>query len=78
MVDAERFGLTEEEQMLQDMVRRLAKEKIAAGAEERDKIGEFPWDMLELMRENGLMGVDFPGEYGGMAAGLLAHCIVVE
>ena len=78
MVDAERFGLTEEEQMLQDMVRRLAKEKIAAGAEERDKVGEFPRDMLELMRENGLMGVDFPEEYGGMAAGLLAHCIVVE
>jgi alkylation response protein AidB-like acyl-CoA dehydrogenase len=78
MVDTERFGRTEEEQMLQDMVRRLAKEKIAAGAEERDKVGEFPWDMLELMRENGLMGVDFPEEYGGMAAGLLAHCIVVE
>lgn len=74
----DRFGLTEEEQMLQDMCRRLAKEKIAPGAEERDKKGEYPWDMLELMRENGLMGIDFPSEYDGMAAGLLAHCIAVE
>jgi len=74
----ERFGFTEEEQMLQDMVRRLAKEKVAAGAEERDKVGEYPCDMLELMRENGLMGVDFPAEYDGMDAGMLAHCIVVE
>ncbi len=74
----ERFGLTEEEQMLRDMVRRLAKEKIAAGAEERDKVGEYPFDMLELMKENGLMGVDFPEQYDGMEAGLLAHCIVVE
>lgn len=74
----ERFALTEEEQMLQDMVRRLAKEKVAPGAEERDKHGEYPYDMLELMKENGLMGVDFPAEYDGMDAGMIAHCIVVE
>ena len=30
------------------------------------------------MRENGLMGVDFPKVYGGMAAGMISHCIVVE
>ena len=76
--DSDRFGLTEEEQMLQDMVRRLAREKVASGAEDRDSKGEFSWDMLELMRENGLMGVDFPAEYGGMAAGMIAHSIVVE
>jgi alkylation response protein AidB-like acyl-CoA dehydrogenase len=78
MEEVERFGLTEEEQMLQDMVRRLAKEKVAPAAEERDKKGEYPYDMLELMKENGLMGVDFPEAYGGMEAGMLAHCIVVE
>ncbi len=78
MEEMERFGLTEEEQMLQDMVRRLAKEKVAPAAEERDKKGEYPYDMLELMKENGLMGVDFPEAYGGMEAGMLAHCIVVE
>ncbi|MGC8658423.1 MAG: acyl-CoA dehydrogenase family protein [Desulfomonilaceae bacterium] len=78
MEEMDRFGLTEEEQMLQDMVRRLAREKVAPTAEERDKKGEYPYDMLELLRENGLMGVDFPEAYGGMEAGMLAHCIVVE
>jgi alkylation response protein AidB-like acyl-CoA dehydrogenase len=78
MEKIDRFGLTEEEQMLQDMVRRLAKEKVAPGAEERDKAGEYPWDMLELMRENGLMGIDFPEAYGGMAAGMVAHAVAVE
>ncbi|MBI4962069.1 MAG: acyl-CoA dehydrogenase family protein [Desulfomonile tiedjei] len=78
MEEMERFGLTEEEKMLQDMVRRLAKEKVAEGAEVRDKKGEYPYDMLELMKENGLMGVDFPEAYGGMAAGMIAHCVVVE
>ena len=76
--DLDRFGLTEEEQMLQDMVRRLAREKVTSAAEERDRKGEFSWEMLELMRENGLMGVDFPAEYGGMAAGMISHAIVVE
>ena len=37
MEEMERFGLTEEEKMLQDMVRRLAREKVAPGAEEREK-----------------------------------------
>jgi alkylation response protein AidB-like acyl-CoA dehydrogenase len=78
MEEMVRFGLTEEEQMLQDMCRRLAKEKIAPGAEERDKKGEYPYDMLELMKENGLMGIDFPEEYDGMEAGMIAHCVAVE
>ncbi len=78
MPKTERFALTEEEQMLQDMVRRLTREKVTPGAEARDKKGEYPWDMLELMRENGLMGIDFPEEYDGMAAGMLSHCLAVE
>ena len=78
MEETERFGLTEEEQMLQDMCRRLAKEKVAPGAEERDQKGEYAYDMLELMKENGLMGIDFPEEYDGMGAGMIAHCIAVE
>jgi len=77
-VEMERFGLTEEEQMLQDMVRRLAKEKVAPGAEKRDKSGEYPWDMMKIMRENGLLGIDFPAAYDGMEAGVLAQCIAVE
>jgi alkylation response protein AidB-like acyl-CoA dehydrogenase len=78
MEEMERFGLTDEEKMLQDMVRRLAKEKVAPGAEERDHKGEYPYDMLELMKENGLMGIDFPAAYDGMAAGMIAHCVAVE
>ncbi|MFH1115143.1 MAG: acyl-CoA dehydrogenase family protein [Pseudomonadota bacterium] len=78
MEETERFGLTEEERMLQETCRRLAKEKIAPGAEERDKKGEYSYEMLELMKENGLMGIDFPEEYDGMEAGMIAHCVAVE
>ncbi len=72
------YELTEEQMMLRDMVRRLAKEKVAPGAAERDEKEEFHWDMVEILRENELLGVDFPAEYGGSGAGTLAFVIVVE
>ncbi|MBT8406522.1 MAG: acyl-CoA dehydrogenase family protein [Deltaproteobacteria bacterium] len=72
------YELTEEQRMLQDMVNRLAREKVEPGAAQRDEEGEFAWDMVELMRENGLYGIDFPEAYGGSGAGMLALAITVE
>jgi alkylation response protein AidB-like acyl-CoA dehydrogenase len=72
------YQLTEEQRMLQDMVRRLAREKVEPGAAKRDAEGEFAWDMVDLMRENGLYGIDFSEAYGGSGAGMLALAIVVE
>jgi alkylation response protein AidB-like acyl-CoA dehydrogenase len=59
-------------------VARIAKEQIAPGAERRDQEAEFPWDMVEILRENALFGADFPEAYGGSEMGLLALCLVVE
>lgn len=72
------YELTEEQILLQNMVRRLAKEKVAPGAGKRDEDGKFDWEMVELMRENGLYGIDFPEAYGGSDAGMLALVITVE
>ena len=72
------YELTEEQRMLQDMVRRLAKEKVEPGAAQRDAEGQFAWEMVDLMRENGLYGIDFPEAYGGSGAGMLALAIAVE
>lgn len=72
------YDLTEEQILLQNMVRRLAKEKVAPGAGKRDEDAKFDWEMVELMRENGLYGIDFPEAYGGSGAGLLALAITVE
>jgi alkylation response protein AidB-like acyl-CoA dehydrogenase len=72
------YGLTEEQLMVKDMVSRLAKEKIAPGAAERDEKAEFSWKMVEILRENGLFAADFPREYGGEEMGLLAACLAVE
>ena len=72
------YKLTEEQEMLRGMVRRLAKEKVGPTAAERDEKAEFHWDIVKILRENELMGVDFPAEYGGGGAGTLAFIIVVE
>jgi alkylation response protein AidB-like acyl-CoA dehydrogenase len=72
------YDLTEEQRILQNMVRRLAKEKVAPGAGQRDEDGKFDWSMVELMKENGLYGIDFPEAYGGSEAGILALAIAVE
>ncbi|MFI5331555.1 MAG: acyl-CoA dehydrogenase family protein, partial [Desulfobaccales bacterium] len=72
------YDLTEEQRMLQDMVRRLAKEQVEPGAAKRDIEGKFDWEMVDLLRENGLIGVDFPEAYEGTGAGMLALAITVE
>ncbi len=72
------YDLTEEQVLLQNMVRRLAREKVAPGAGKRDEEGEFAWDMVDLLRENGLYGIDFPEAYGGSDAGMMALAIAIE
>jgi alkylation response protein AidB-like acyl-CoA dehydrogenase len=72
------YALTEEQNLLREMVRKLAKEKVEPGAAARDQKGEFSWEMVDLLRANGLMGVDFPEEFGGSGAGLLSLIIVTE
>jgi alkylation response protein AidB-like acyl-CoA dehydrogenase len=72
------YDLTEEQRMLRDMVRRLAQERIAPGAAERDRSGKFPWEVVEALKENGVMGCDFKEAHGGAEMGVLAFCLAVE
>ncbi len=72
------YGLTEDQILLKETVARIAKDKIAPGAQERDESEEFPWDMVQILRENGFFGVDFPERYGGSEMGLLSMCLVIE
>src|SRR3712207_7705605 len=45
-----RSVLNAEQQALRDAVRELADDKIAPRAAEIDRSGEFPWDVVELLR----------------------------
>ncbi len=72
------YDLTEEQLAIRQIVRRIAREKVAPRAAEIDETGEYPWDILEVFRKNDLMGIGIPEEYGGAGLGMLTLCIVIE
>lgn len=71
------FGFTEEQLMIQDVARRIAQEKIAPSAEGFDKSGEFPLENIQLLGENGLMGIEVPTEYGGAGMDPVAYVLAM-
>lgn len=69
---------TEEQNMIQSMVRKLAKEKIEPRAAEIDETDDFPMDFVELYKENKLFKAVLPEKYGGINANTTTMCIIVE
>ena len=70
--------LSDDGRMLVEAVRTLARERIAPRAAEVDHTAEFPWDAVELLRENDVFALAFPEEYGGTGTGMLTHLQAVE
>lgn len=70
--------LTEQQEMIQKVARSIAKDRIEPRAMEVDKTGEFPWDNISVMAENGLFGAHVPEEYGGVGSDMISHVAVVE
>src|SRR5262249_13913867 len=70
--------LSDEQRELRDLVRQLARERIAPRAAEIDASHEFPWDIVELFRENDIFGLFFAEEYGGLGTGALLSLIAIE
>ena len=71
------FKLTEEQLMIQSMVRDLARSKFAPKAMERDKTKEFPAENLKQLAELGLMGMMVPPEYGGSGADTVSYVLAL-
>jgi alkylation response protein AidB-like acyl-CoA dehydrogenase len=70
--------LTDEQREIRDAVRALARKRIAPRAAEIDKSAEFPWDVVELYRENDVFGILFDEEYGGIGASALLTLVAIE
>ena len=70
--------LTAEQREVRELVRTLARERIAPRAAEIDRTAEFPWDVVELYRENGLFGLLVDEAHGGVGASALLTCVAVE
>jgi alkylation response protein AidB-like acyl-CoA dehydrogenase len=70
--------LTEEQRELRELVRSLARERIAPRAAEIDESHEFPWDVVELFREHELFGLFFDEQWGGIGTGTLLALVAIE
>jgi alkylation response protein AidB-like acyl-CoA dehydrogenase len=71
------FSFTEEQLMIQDVARRIAQEKIAPGAEHFDRTGEFPLENIQLLGQNGLMGIEVPEQYGGSGMDPISYVLAM-
>jgi glutaryl-CoA dehydrogenase (non-decarboxylating) len=73
------FTFSEELQMLRDMARDFAAEKIAPFADEWDEKHYLPYEeVMKPMGELGFFGTVIPEEYGGNEMGWLAAMILTE
>jgi alkylation response protein AidB-like acyl-CoA dehydrogenase len=70
--------LTDEQREIRDLIRTLARERIAPRAAEIDESAEFPWDMVELFREHEILGLPFEERYGGTGTGTLMVLVAIE
>ncbi|KAL8946945.1 MAG: hypothetical protein Q9222_006729, partial [Ikaeria aurantiellina] len=67
--------LTELRERVQDFTRREIPEELAA---KTDRDNEFPSQMWKKFGEAGFLGITANEDYGGLAMGYQAHCIVME
>jgi alkylation response protein AidB-like acyl-CoA dehydrogenase len=70
--------LTDDQREIRDLVRAIARERIAPRAAEIDESHEFPWDVVELFREHDLFGLCFDEEWGGTGTGTLLALVAIE
>ena len=72
------FQLSEEHEMIRNMVRDFAENEVAPTAASRDEEERFDRNIFNKMAELGLTGIPWPEEYGGIGSDYLAYCIAVE
>ncbi|UMZ74614.1 acyl-CoA dehydrogenase [Natranaerofaba carboxydovora] len=72
------FNLTDEQRMMQKLVKDFADKEVAPGAAERDEKEEFDRGLFDQMAEIGLTGIPWPEQYGGAEADYISYAIAVE
>src|SRR6266498_4167286 len=72
------LDLTEEQQLVRRTVREFALERVAPAAEELDREGRFPYELVAELAELGVMGMTIPEECGGAGADTVSYAIAVE
>lgn len=72
------FELTEEQKLIKETARRIAKDVVAPRAKELDETGEYPHDYFDAFKKAGLLGMAIPESMGGTGNGILPLCLAIE
>ena len=72
------YDLSDEHRLFQGTVREFAEGAIGPVAEELDRTGRFPLELVAAAAELGLMGIPIPAEWGGAGADTVSYAIAIE
>ena len=72
------FEFSAEQLAIRDTIRELVQDRVAPRAAEIDQTGEYPKDIEKLFAENGILGIPFPEEYGGISGSSVTICMGIE
>src|ERR1700675_1567641 len=72
------FELTEEQIAIRDTIRELVQDRVAPRAAEIDQKSEYPQDIEKLFAANGILGIPFPEQYGGISGSSVTICMGIE
>ncbi len=72
------FSLSPDQIAFADSVDRLARTELAPGALKRAHSTDYPWDVAQLMADNGLLGITMPEAEGGQGGTLMDAVIAIQ
>ena len=72
------YFLTEQQQEIKSLARRIAEERILPVRAELDENEEFPWAIVKDIADADLFRIFIPEEYEGLGEGTFALCVAVE
>ena len=72
------FRLTDDQDLLRRAVREFAETEIRPHVREWDESQHFPSEIVPKLADLGLMGIQFPEEYGGAGMSAIDYCICIE
>ena len=72
------FGLSEEQQALQELARDFARNEMRPVAAHHDETGEYPYEVLKKAHAIGLMNTHVEAAYGGMELGAFEGVLIAE
>jgi alkylation response protein AidB-like acyl-CoA dehydrogenase len=75
---AQTEGLTDIQQEILAAVHDFVDKEIIPNAQHLEHADEYPYDIVEGMKEMGIFGLVIPEEYGGLGESLLTYALCVE